>query len=45
LLLAFARDNAILSLTLLRLTLALVYAKIVHLFSGFKAVSPAELTR
>lgn len=43
-LLAFARDNAILSLALLGLTLALIYTEIARLFSGFKAVNPAGLT-
>lgn len=43
-LLAFARDNALLSLTLLGLSVALIYTEVARLFSGFKAVSPAELT-
>jgi rhodanese-related sulfurtransferase len=43
-LLAFARENALLSLALLGITLALIYTEIARLFSGFKAVSPAELT-
>jgi rhodanese-related sulfurtransferase len=43
-LLAFARDNGLLSLALLGLTVALIYTEIARLFSGFKGVSPAELT-
>jgi rhodanese-related sulfurtransferase len=43
-LIAFASDNAMLSLALLGLTLALIYTEVARLFSGIKAVSPAELT-
>jgi rhodanese-related sulfurtransferase len=43
-LLAFARDNGMLSLALLGLTLALVYTEIARLFTGFKAITPATLT-
>ena len=41
---AFARDNGMLSLALLGLTLALVYTEIARLFTGFKAINPATLT-
>lgn len=44
-LLAFARENALLSLALAGLTLALVYTEIARLFIGFKAIGPADLTR
>lgn len=43
-LLAFARENAMLSLALLGLTLALLYTEIARLLSGFKAINPAALT-
>ena len=43
-LLAFAGEQAMLSLALLGLTLALVYTEASRLFSGFKAVNPAGLT-
>jgi rhodanese-related sulfurtransferase len=43
-LLAFARDNGMLSLALLGLTLALVYTEIARLFTGFKPITPATLT-
>jgi rhodanese-related sulfurtransferase len=43
-LLAFARANPFLSLTLVGLTLAIVYHEISRLFLGFKAVHPAGLT-
>ena len=43
-LLAFAGENALLSLALLGLTLALVYTEVSRLFSGFKPVNPAGLT-
>ena len=43
-LLAFASENAMLSLALLGITLALIYTEASRAFSGFKAVSPAELT-
>lgn len=43
-LLAFAGDNALLSLALVGLTLALVYTELARVFSGFKPVTPAQLT-
>jgi len=43
-LLAFAGEQAMLSLALLGLTLALVYTEASRLFRGFKAVNPAGLT-
>jgi len=43
-LLAFARENAVLSLALLGLTLAIIYTEVARLFSGYKAVNPAGLT-
>ena len=43
-LLAFARDNGMLSLALLGLTLALIYTEVARLFSGYKTVNPAGLT-
>ena len=43
-LLAFARENAMLSFALLGLTLAIIYTEIARLFSGYKAVNPAGLT-
>jgi rhodanese-related sulfurtransferase len=43
-LLAFASDHLILSLALVGLTLALIYNEIARLFSGFKSVTPAQLT-
>lgn len=41
---AFASDNPKLSLALVALTLALIYNEVARLFSGFKAVTPAQLT-
>ncbi len=43
-LLAFAGEHPVLSLALLGITLALVYTEVSRLFSGYKAISPAELT-
>lgn len=43
-LLEFAGQNPILSLALVGLTLAIIYTELAHLFSGFKAVTPAQLT-
>jgi len=43
-LLAFAGDHALLSLALVGLTLALVYTEVARMFSGFKPVTPAQLT-
>ena len=43
-LLAFAGDHALLSLALVGLTLALIYTELARVFSGFKPVSPAQLT-
>ena len=43
-LLAFAGDHALLSLALVGLTLALVYTELARVFSGFKPVTPAQLT-
>jgi rhodanese-related sulfurtransferase len=43
-LLAFAGDHLILSLALVGITLALIYHEFARLFSGFKAVTPAQLT-
>jgi rhodanese-related sulfurtransferase len=41
---AFASDNPKLSLTLVGLTLALIYNEVARLFSGFQSVTPAQLT-
>jgi rhodanese-related sulfurtransferase len=43
-LLAFAGDHLILSLALIGLTVALIYTELMRVFSGFKAVTPAQLT-
>jgi rhodanese-related sulfurtransferase len=43
-LLAFASDHLILSLAFVGLTLALIYNEVARLFSGFKSVTPAQLT-
>ena len=43
-LLEFANQNPILSLAFVGLTLAIVYTEIARVFSGFKAVTPAQLT-
>lgn len=43
-LVAFAGEQAMLSLALLGLTLALIYTEASRLFSGFKSVNPAGLT-
>lgn len=43
-LIAFAGDHLILSLALVGLTLALIYNELGRLFSGFQAVTPAQLT-
>jgi rhodanese-related sulfurtransferase len=43
-LIAFAGDHAMLSLALVGLTLALVYTELARVFSGFKPVTPAQLT-
>jgi rhodanese-related sulfurtransferase len=41
---AFAGDHALLSLALVGLTLALIYTEVARVFSGFKPVTPAQLT-
>jgi len=43
-LLAFASDHLLLSLALVGLTLALIYNEVARLFSGFKSITPAQLT-
>jgi len=43
-LLAFARENPLLSTALLALTVAIIYHEISRLFVGYKAVHPAALT-
>ena len=43
-LLAFASENAILSVALVGITLALIYTEFGRLTSGFKAINPAGLT-
>jgi rhodanese-related sulfurtransferase len=43
-LLAFASDHLVLSLAFVGLSLALIYTEVARLFSGFKSVSPAQLT-
>jgi rhodanese-related sulfurtransferase len=43
-LIAFAGDHLFWSLALVGLTLALIYNELARLFSGFKAVTPAQLT-
>lgn len=41
----FAGRNALLSMALVGITLALIYTEIMRLFQGFKGVNPATLTR
>jgi len=43
-LLAFASDHLMLSLLFVGLTLALIYNEVARLFTGFKSVTPAQLT-
>jgi rhodanese-related sulfurtransferase len=43
-LLAFASDHLLWSLALVGLTLALIYNEVARLFTGFKSVTPAQLT-
>lgn len=41
----FAGRNALLSMALVGLTLALIYTEVMRLFQGFKGVNPATVTR
>src|SRR4249920_795853 len=43
-LLAFAGDHLLLSLAFVGLSLALIYNEVARLFTGFKSVTPAQLT-
>lgn len=43
-LLAFARNNPMLSVALVGLTLAIIYTEVARLFVGYKSVNPAGLT-
>lgn len=41
----FAGHNALLSMALVGITLALIYTEVMRLFQGFKGINPATMTR